>query len=117
MIKFVKENRHTRYPLCNHDKDNIVGMVHIRDLLEHYDEGNDKNIQEKICRDILFVPENKSISEILHEMMTKRIHLAIVVDEYGGTAGMLSMEDILEELVGEIQDEHDIPKEEAVKKA
>ena len=116
MIKFVKENRHTRYPLCNHDKDNIVGMVHIRDLLEHYDEGNDKNIQEKICRDILFVPENKSISEILHEMMTKRIHLAIVVDEYGGTAGMLSMEDILEELVGEIQDEHDIPKEEAVKK-
>lgn len=116
MISFVKQNRHTRYPLCDKDKDHIVGMVHIRDLLEHYDEGHDKDIQKKICRDILFVPENKSISEILHQMMTKGIHLAIVVDEYGGTAGLLSMEDILEELVGEIQDEHDVPKEEPVKK-
>ena len=75
-----------------------------------------KDILSKIVRNILFVPENKSISEILHEMMKKRIHLAVVVDEYGGTAGLLSMEDILEELVGDIRDEHDDITEEPVKK-
>ena len=101
VMEFVKQHKHTRFPLCNGDKDQIIGMIHIRDLLE--------------CN-ILFVPENKSISEILHEMMKKRIHLAVVVDEYGGTAGLLSMEDILEELVGDIRDEHDDITEEPVKK-
>lgn len=105
--EFVKKHTHTRFPLCNKDKDHILGMIHIRDLLEHNTEQDDKEILHKITRKILFVPENKSISEILHQMMAKRIHLAIVVDEYGGTAGMLSMEDILEELVGDILDEHD----------
>ena len=106
-LEFVKKHNHTRFPLCDKDKDHVVGMIHIRDLLEHDTERNDKNILNKIARKILFVPENKSISEILHQMMTKHIHLAIVVDEYGGTAGLLSMEDILEELVGDIRDEHD----------
>lgn len=106
-LDFVKKHNHTRFPLCNKDKDHILGMIHIRDLLEHNTEQDDKEILHKITRKILFVPENKSISEILHQMMAKRIHLAIVVDEYGGTAGMLSMEDILEELVGDILDEHD----------
>lgn len=106
-LEFVKKHNHTRFPLCDKDKDHVVGMIHIRDLLEHDTERHDKNILNKIARKILFVPENKSISEILHQMMTKHIHLAIVVDEYGGTAGLLSMEDILEELVGDIMDEHD----------
>ena len=90
-------------------------MIHIRDLLECKNSPH-KDILSKIVRNILFVPENKSISEILHEMMKKRIHLAVVVDEYGGTAGLLSMEDILEELVGDIRDEHDDITEEPVKK-
>lgn len=106
VMELVKQNKHTRFPLCANDKDQILGMIHIRDLLECKNSQH-KDILNRICRKILFVPENKSISEILHEMMKKRIHLAIVVDEYGGTAGLLSMEDILEELVGEIQDEHD----------
>lgn len=106
-LDFIKRHNHTRFPLCNKDKDHILGMIHIRDLIEHNTERDDKDILNKIVRKILFVPENKSISEILHQMMSKRIHLAIVVDEYGGTAGMLSMEDILEELVGDIMDEHD----------
>ncbi len=106
-LDFVKKHNHTRFPLCKEDKDHIVGMIHIRDLLEHNTEREDKNILNKIARKILFVPENKSVSEILHQMMAKRIHLAIVVDEYGGTAGLLTMEDILEELVGDIMDEHD----------
>lgn len=112
VMETVKNNNHTRFPLCKKDKDNIVGMIHIRDLLEHQEHLHDKDILSKISRKILFVPENKSISDILHEMMAKRIHLAIVVDEYGGTAGMLSMEDILEELVGDIMDEHDDDEEE-----
>ena len=114
IMELVKQNKHTRFPLCNGDKDQILGMIHIRDLLECKNtEHND--ILKKIVRNILFVPENKSVSEILHEMMKKRIHLAIVVDEYGGTAGLLSMEDILEELVGDIRDEHDEGIDESVK--
>lgn len=115
-IEFIKRHNHTRFPLCNKDKDTIIGMVHIRDLLEHKDDVHEKNSLTEIARNILFVPENKSISEILHQMMQKRIHLAIVVDEYGGTAGMLSMEDILEELVGDILDEHDDLQAAPVKK-
>ena len=115
VMELVKQNKHTRFPLCAGDKDQILGMIHIRDLLECRNSQH-KDILNRICRKILFVPENKSISEILHEMMKKRIHLAIVVDEYGGTAGLLSMEDILEELVGEIQDEHDGAAVEQVKK-
>ena len=116
IMEFVRTNRHTRYPLCKNDKDSIVGMVHIRDLLEHQDHLHDKDILSKISRKIIFVPENKSISEILHQMMAKHTHLAVVVDEYGGTAGMLSMEDILEELVGDILDEHDDLEEAPIKK-
>ena len=106
IMKFVKEHKHTRFPICAEDKDNILGMIHIRDILESTDEPH-KDILKRIVRKILFVPENMSISEILHRMMKTRRHLAIVVDEYGGTAGLLTMEDILEELVGDIQDEHD----------
>ncbi len=116
VMDFVKKTKHTRYPLCDKDKDSIIGMVHIRDILEHCDDKDSKDILNKIVRKILFVPEYKSISEVLHLMMSKRIHVAIVVDEYGGTAGMLSMEDILEELVGEIQDEHDGVQEAPLKK-
>ena len=106
VMEFAKQHKH---------KDQIIGMIHIRDLLECKNSPH-KDILSKIVRNILFVPENKSISEILHEMMKKRIHLAVVVDEYGGTAGLLSMEDILEELVGDIRDEHDDITEEPVKK-
>lgn len=115
-LEFIKKHNHTRFPLCNKDRDHIIGMIHIRDFLEHSSEKDDKDFLTKISRKILFVPENKSISDILHQMMHKRVHLAVVVDEYGGTAGMLSMEDILEELVGDILDEHDCACDEPVKK-
>jgi CBS domain containing-hemolysin-like protein len=115
IMDFVKQNKHTRFPLCDGDKDQIVGMIHIRDLLECKNTPHTKDLLSKLVRHILFVPENKSVSEILHEMMKKRIHMAVVVDEYGGTAGLLSMEDILEELVGDIQDEHDETVNEPVK--
>lgn len=116
VMEVVKRTKHTRYPLCDKDKDNVVGMIHIRDLLEHCEEHLEKGRLNKIARQILFVPENQSISEVLHLMMRKHTHVAIVVDEYGGTAGMLSMEDILEELVGDIMDEHDVVEAEEIKK-
>lgn len=115
-MDFIRKHNHTRFPLCDKDKDHIVGMVHIRDILEHPEDRDAKDFLNRITRQILFVPENKSISDILHQMMVKHIHLAIVVDEYGGTAGMLSMEDILEELVGDIRDEHDDVAIEPIKK-
>lgn len=116
VMELVKRTKHTRYPLCDKDRDNIVGMIHIRDLLEHCEEHLGKGQLNKIARQILFVPENQSVSEVLHLMMRKHTHIAIVVDEYGGTAGMLSMEDILEELVGDIMDEHDEVEAEEIKK-
>ncbi len=115
IMAFVREHKHTRFPLCDEDKDQILGMIHIRDLLENKDAIH-KDILKHIVRKILFVPENKSISDVLHEMMKKHIHIAIVVDEYGGTAGLVTMEDILEELVGEIQDEHDGAEHKPLKK-
>ncbi|MGN1079388.1 MAG: hemolysin family protein, partial [Alphaproteobacteria bacterium] len=99
----VKQSNHTRYPVCDEDKDNIVGMVHLRDILMNEGE---KDIT-KMLREVLFVPESLSVSEVLHTMKRRRIHMAIVIDEYGGTSGLISMEDVLEELVGDIQDEHD----------
>ncbi|MBQ8869764.1 MAG: HlyC/CorC family transporter [Alphaproteobacteria bacterium] len=116
VMQLIKRSKHTRYPLCDKDRDNVVGMIHIRDLLEHCEEKLEKSKLNKIARQILFVPENQSVSEVLHLMMRKHTHVAIVVDEYGGTAGMLSMEDILEELVGDIMDEHDVAEAQEIQK-
>ncbi len=115
-LNFIKQSQHTRYPLCEKDRDDIVGMIHIRDLLESEDVKDEEGLLLRLKRPVLFVPENKSISAILNQMMRTRTHVAVVVDEYGGTAGMLSMEDILEELVGDIMDEHDVCNAEPMQK-
>lgn len=108
----VKKTRYTRYPVCDGDKDNVVGMIHLRDLVMY----DGKKGLKSMMRDVLFVPENTSISELMHLMNNKRIHLAIVTDEYGGTSGLITMEDVLEELVGDIKDEHDVVEESYMKK-
>ena len=107
-IATIREGRHTRYPLCTDDKDHVLGMVHIRDLTEWAlnQSGKPVNFAE-IQREVLVVPEGMFVSELLQMMRLRRIHMAVVADEYGGTAGLVSMEDILEELVGEINDEYD----------
>lgn len=102
-LDIVKQTNHTRYPVCDEDKDNIIGMIHLRDILMKEGE---KDIT-KMLREVLFVPESISVSEVLHTMKKRHIHMAIVIDEYGGTSGLISLEDVLEELVGDIQDEHD----------
>ncbi|TVY12052.1 HlyC/CorC family transporter [Paenibacillus cremeus] len=95
---------HTRYPVCNPDKDNIVGFVHIKDLLTT--EEATKSLQE-IIRPITKVPESMQISALLKLMQKQKTQLALLIDEYGGTSGLVTFEDIIEEIVGEIQDEFD----------
>jgi gliding motility-associated protein GldE len=109
VIKIVNDSGRSRLPLFREDLDHIEGIVYAKDLLrflKHPNPDEALNIR-KIARTAYFVPENKLINELLREFQEKNIHLGIVVDEYGGTSGLVSLEDILEEIVGEIRDEFD----------
>lgn len=110
-LRTVRETAHTRYPLCREDKDHVLGMVHIRDLMNYTEVCGDKPDLVSIMREVLMVPEGMSVAKLLQLMRHRRIHLAVVVDEYGGTAGLVALEDVIEEIVGNIQDEHDKPVE------
>lgn len=101
------ENGYTRYPLCEGDSDHVLGMIHIKDLLAIAGDP-DADIRS-IMRPIMAIPETKPIDELLKELQKSHTHQAVVLDEYGGTAGIVTLEDIIEELIGEIQDEHDEP--------
>jgi CBS domain containing-hemolysin-like protein len=105
-LEIALREQMTRYPVCDPDKDNIIGFVHIKDLFSSTVKANNKNL-DTITRNVITVPETISISSLLKIMQKKRSQLAIVIDEYGGTAGLLTIEDIIEEIVGEIQDEFD----------
>ncbi|MDD4600114.1 hypothetical protein SDC9_20936 [bioreactor metagenome] len=96
----------TRYPLCNPDKDNIIGFIHAKDILTAAARGQRPDVSD-LVRNVIAVPESMPISTLLKILQKNRAQLAIVVDEYGGTAGLVTVEDILEEIVGEIQDEFD----------
>lgn len=104
--QIAMQELHTRYPIASGDKDNIIGFVHIKDMYNLY-MSNGKKELSAIIRHIQKVPESIHISDLLKLMQRKKTHMAIVIDEYGGTAGLVSIEDILEEIVGEIQDEFD----------
>lgn len=104
--KVIKENKHTRYPLCGVDKDDILGVVHIHDIYEQMVEGKTPDLM-KLARPILTIPETMEIKDVLTSMQKNRMEMAIVLDEYGGTSGIITIEDIVEELVGEIQGEFD----------
>lgn len=103
--KIAVSEVHTRYPVCDPDKDNIIGFVHMKDLVKTFDQGID-NIRA-ITRPLLQVPESIPISALLRMMQKRRTEMALLIDEYGGTSGLVTVEDILEELVGEIHDEFD----------
>ncbi len=115
-MRVVRETGHTRYPLCTEDKDHVIGMVHIRDLMDlDLNDAESKNLNA-VMREILVVPEGMSVAKLLQFMRRKRTHLAVVADEYGGTAGLVALEDVLEEIVGDIQDEHDNDEEAEVRR-
>ena len=108
-----KEHRHTRLPVFDVDIDHVVGLLHTKDLLLYYTLSTTQEFDiDKILRPIKFTPEQKKVDELLHEMRTEKVHMMIVLDEYGGTAGLVSIEDVIEEIVGEIRDEYDSAEEE-----
>lgn len=98
---------HSRIPVFEDNADRIVGFLYAKDLLKCYRDKQTDVLIRAILRPAYFVPESKKVDELFHEMQTRRVHIAIVVDEYGGTAGLVTIEDLLEEIVGEIQDEYD----------
>jgi CBS domain containing-hemolysin-like protein len=109
-LKIIRQSRHTRYPLCEEDKDHVLGLVHIKDLMDLY--LHKRNNIRLVKRPILMVPEIMPASKLLQLMRARRTYLAMVVDEYGSTVGLIGLEDILEELVGNIRNEHTAEKEE-----
>ena len=107
VIDLVTNCGHTRIPIHKEDIDHIVGILHAKDLLKLLGKAPESKIPLNILRKPFFVPENRRVSDLLKDLQEKMTHLAIVTDEYGGTAGIITVEDILEEIVGEIMDEHD----------
>lgn len=115
VLKIVREVGHSRIPVFHETVDNVIGIVYTKDILINIAEGKPDILLKDLTRDAYYIPESKNIGELLRELQQKRQHMAIVVDEYGGTAGLITMEDILEEIVGEIFDEYDL-KEELIEK-
>jgi len=106
VLKCIVENAYSRIPIYQGTADNIKGILYIKDLLPHLKKGDNFRWQS-LVRPAYFVPETKMIDDLLHEFQQNRVHIAIVVDEFGGTSGLVTMEDIIEEIVGEIRDEYD----------
>jgi CBS domain containing-hemolysin-like protein len=106
-LQIAKEAGHTRFPLCDGDLDRVIGLINVKDVIwELEDNDNLINLYD-MKRPILFMPEGKPIDQLLREFQSKKIHMAVVVDEYGATIGLVTIEDVIEEIVGEIQDEFD----------
>lgn len=109
-IPFVIETAHSRFPVIDENKDDIVGILLAKDLLRYY-AGEDFNVRDML-RPAVFIPEAKRLNVLLKEFRSNRNHIAIVVDEYGGVAGMVTIEDVLEQIVGDIEDEYDFDETE-----
>lgn len=106
VLKCVVDNGYSRIPVYQDTRDNVKGVLYIKDLLPYLEKGDDFDWR-KLIRPAFFVPETKMIDDLLRDFQTNKVHMAIVVDEFGGTSGIVTMEDIIEEIVGEINDEYD----------
>lgn len=106
------ESAHSRFPVIDGDRDKVVGILLAKDVLSYFDRGGKGsfNVRE-VLRPAVFIPESKRLNVLLTEFRERRNHMAVVVDEYGGVAGLVTIEDVLEQIVGEIEDEHDIDEE------
>jgi len=111
ILSTIIESGHSRLPVYNENIDHIIGILNAKDLLPLWLDGGEEFRIEPILRDPFFVPETKRINDLLNELRSKKSHLAVIVDEYGGTAGIVTIEDIIEEIIGEIRDEHDTEEE------
>ncbi len=111
ILDAVLDSGHSRIPVYRGNIDHIIGLVYAKDLLRHWGRPIDEIALEEVLRPPYLVPESKLVSELLKELRENRIHIAIVIDEYGGTSGLVTIEDMLEEIVGDIQDEYDREEE------
>ena len=109
-IPFVVETAHSRFPVIDENRDDVIGILLAKDLLRYY-AGEELNVREML-RPAVFIPESKRLNVLLKEFRSNRNHIAIVVDEYGGVAGLVTIEDVLEQIVGEIEDEYDFDETE-----
>ena len=120
LITFINKTKHSRIPVYDENLDKVVGMVHIRDLFEKINKTakvkRDIKISKSIVRKILFSSPSMRILDLLLKMRSEQIHMSIVVDEFGGTNGLVTIEDLVEEIVGEIKDEHDFEEIDIIKK-
>ncbi len=107
VIEYIKSEQYTRFPVYEGNIDHIVGTLHVKDLLKYLDNPEEKFSVKELIREPYFIPESKRTSELFKDMQKQKNHIAIVLDEYGGTAGMVTIEDLIEEIVGNIFDEYD----------
>ncbi len=119
ILEQIRNSGHSRIPIYHDDVDHIVGVVLAKDLLHLIARGEDTSIltAQKLMRKVLFTPESKTIMELFKELQRTKNHITVIIDEYGGTAGVVTLEDILEEFVGEIQDEFDSEKAKIIQKS
>lgn len=110
-IPFVIETAHSRFPVYENGKDNVIGILLAKDLLRYYANAEDFDVRDML-RPAVFVPESKRLNVLLREFKANRNHIAIVVDEYGGVSGLVTIEDVLEQIVGDIEDEFDFDETE-----
>ena len=110
LVKIIGRTSHSRYPVFDKSRDNIIGMIHIKDVISCWENKKIGNIK-KLVREILFAPDSMNVLDLLLKIRTTHIHMAIIVDEHGGVDGLVTIEDLVEEIVGEIKDEHEAQKE------
>ena len=116
VARIIVRSGHSRIPVYKDTRDNIVGILHAKDVLSSLlDQGDDAPSVSAVMREPFFVPETKSIRTLLQEFRARKQHIAIALDEYGGTSGLITIEDVLEEIVGDIEDEHDAPRQEDIR--
>jgi len=117
MLQTIIESGHSRFPVIGDDKDEVIGVLLAKDLLRFYAENDEGHFDIREClRSAVFIPESKRLNTLLRDFRVSHNHMAIVVDEYGGVSGLLTIEDVLEEIVGEIGDEHDIEGDKEIQK-
>lgn len=111
VLRLIIDGGHSRIPAYEESIDNIVGILYAKDIFEHLNANFDELKVRELIRDAYYIPETKKVSDLLNELRLKKVHMAIILDEYGGTSGLVTIEDLLEEIIGDIQDEYDVEED------